>query len=52
MLQRLAELVPALKGGANVADDPEVRKAIDKATAEAIVALSDDARRRTQRSGC
>jgi len=46
MIQRLVEHVPALRGGDEVLKDPAVRKAIEKATAEAIVALADGARQR------
>lgn len=47
ILQRLVVLVPALTGGEHGVSDAEVKKAISKATAEAIVALTDSARRRS-----
>jgi hypothetical protein len=41
MYQRLVELVPALKGGAEVLKDAGVVAAIKDATAEAIFVLTD-----------
>lgn len=38
MINRLRQLVPALRGGVNVLQDPAVREAIEQSTAEHIVA--------------